>query len=79
MGMKFDFIAETALENYQSWVTAKRTDNFLQRRFLRSPEANDGPNPYGKQYCKPLGVKTDAQPEQQLEVPQKQGLKVSGT
>lgn len=79
LGMKFDFIAETALENYQSWVAAERTDNFLQRRFLRSPEANNGPNPYGKQYCKPLGVKTDAQPERQLEVPQKQELKVPGT
>ena len=76
--MKFDFIAETALENYQSWVAAGRTDNFLQRRFLRSPGVNDGPDPYGKQYCKPLGVKTDVQPEQQLEVSQKQELGIPG-
>ena len=70
LGLKFDFIAETAMENYQSFIKAGRTDNFRQRLFhYGNPAA-------GKQYGEPLGVKKDVQPEaQQLEASQTQANK----
>ena len=67
LGLKFDFIAETAMENYQSFIKAGRTDNFQQRLFAYRNEAA------GRQYGEPLGVKKDVQPEaQQLEASQTQ-------
>ena len=71
LGMKFDFIGETALENYQNFVKAGKTNNFKQRRY-------DVTGRFGaERYCEPLGVKKDAQPDNQPEVRQ-QDPKVRG-
>lgn len=64
LGLKFDFIAETALENYQNFVNAGKTDNFRQRQFDLHPI------PGKKTYCAPLGVKKDAQPSKELKAPE---------
>ena len=71
LGMKFDFIGETALENYQNFVKAGKTNNFKQRRY--DVTARSG----AERYCEPLGVKKDAQPDKQPEVRQ-QDPKVRG-
>lgn len=62
--VKFDFIAETALENYQNFVKAGRTDIFPQRQF--DPNLKPGE----KAYHAPLGVKKDAQPDKELKAPE---------
>jgi hypothetical protein len=66
LSAKFDFIAETALENYQNFVKAGRTDIFPQRQFDLNLKPGE------KAYCAPLGVKKDSQPDKELKAPEKQ-------
>lgn len=56
LGLKFDFIAETALENFDNYVSAGKTDTFRQRKYINTSTQKEKDFFGPKQYCDPLGI-----------------------
>lgn len=66
VSMKFDFIGETALENFRNYVKAGRTDNFQQRKYLSAEEISAVGKQNATQYCDPLGIPKKNQAEKEV-------------